>query len=153
MLPHYLVKCKKWFFNVYYKTQTDISVTDRSLSFSGNQSDQDHRQAAADAAVHKPLKLNGRRHKEDPLWSTEADLRTVNLGINSAVCDDQCWISNTATVHSFTVYQEMEPGQWHWPETRLDPGRQWPMTRWPGLTRCFGGVQAYWPNLANYGLV
>jgi len=24
---------------------------------------------------------------------------------------------------------------------------------WPGLTRCFGGVQAYWPNLANYGLV
>ena len=29
------------------------------------------------------------------------------------------------------------------PETRPDPGRQWP------LTRCFGGVQAYWPNLAN----
>jgi len=24
-----------------------------------------------------------------------------------------------------------------------------PVTRWPGLARCFGGVQAYWPNLAN----
>ena len=38
-------------------------------------------------------------------------------------------------------------------DPRPDPGRQWPVTRWPGLTRCFGGVQAYWPNLVNYGLV
>ena len=53
------------------------------------------------------------------------------------------------------VDSEMEPGQWHWPETRPDLERQWLVTRidpdWPGVLDVYG-VQAYWPNLANYVL-
>jgi len=61
-------------------------------------------------------------------------------------------VTHKSAVTDHAVEPEMEPGQWHWPETGPDPERQWPVTQidpdWPGVLEVYRLFGLIWPIMA-----